>query len=344
MEQNTTSVDAKTWDEYATLIESARESQQRGETETAYAAYARASELVPDLAAGWRGRAATTPDADDALVSLAYASAVDANDVALREQVMQQAVTRAASALKPDAGELETVAQKLAQVGLTREAHHLFRRAAELDATREEALLWQAATADDPDEAHVALRQVLTRNPANARARAGLEAVTREQEQKCAIPSGLESEAVPSAPVDPAAEMVAEGERALGAGDKARAYTIFVQATEKSPRSEGAWLGRARTADNIDETLTCLEQVLAINPENTQAREARTFHRVRKLREGVRKMPEPVNEPRFAPTFAGGASFDSRASADVRQRRVVLLLLMVVVLIALGLLLYFRLS
>lgn len=134
---------------------------------------------------------------------------------------------------------------------------------------------------------------------------------------------------------DSAPELIKTGESALLAGDKGLAYQAFVKATELSPREEAGWLGRARASADVDETLTCLEQALAINPDNMQAREARTFYRVRKLREGVRKRQDPVEEPRSLPSFAGGGGFTEEPTPEVRTRRILLLLMMMVVLLVL---------
>jgi thioredoxin-like negative regulator of GroEL len=140
---------------------------------------------------------------------------------------------------------------------------------------------------------------------------------------------------------DAATPLVREGEQALSQGDKARAYQLFAQATELAPRNEAAWLGRARAIDDLDETLNCLDQALAINPANMQAREARTFYRVRKLREGVRKLPEPQSKQRLARPASGGTQ-PAAPSNLVRTRRILLLFITLLLLLLAIALLYLR--
>ena len=325
-------------DDAGSLLRSASEAQSSGDTELAYEFFARASELSPNSAQAWRGRAATTPLADDALISCAYAVALTPNDQSLGRELEQRIQSRAATTKSSEAPALIAVGQKCAEVGLIREAHELLRRANELDDTLEEGFVWAAATTDDISEASIALKRALALNPGNPSARAGFSSVMTELDragatslpQEQALGVDLQPAPLPTS----APDLIRAGEKALVAGDRTLAYQAFVRATELAPHEEGAWLGRARATVDIDETLTCLEQALAINPENMQAREARTFYRVRKLRDGVRKRQEPEAEtPRFTPTFAGGGGFSEQATPEVRQRRILLLVIMIVVLL-----------
>ncbi len=331
------------WDDFQSVIQRAQNAQQKGDNELAYEFFARASELNPDAAEGWRGRAATATIPDDALVSIGYAVALQPEDAAQKQTLEQLIEIRNASATPEDAPALIVMGEKLAEVGLTRQAQTLLRRAVELDDHQEEGLIWFAATTEDPTDATRALKQVLDRNPQHAVAQAGLEEIER-QLHTAAGPAPTETEAVPESATptaDPVAELVRQGEQLLASMEKARAYQIFVHATEISPRNEGAWMGRARAADDIDEALTCLEQVIAINPGNNQAREARTFYRVRKLREGMRKTPEPAPEPeRPTPAFVPSQNPDRDRSPQPKPPakqpvlRLVLIALVVIVLLA----------
>jgi tetratricopeptide (TPR) repeat protein len=337
------------WDDAGAVLQRAAEAQNTGDNEQAYAFYARASELNPDGAQAWRGRAATTTLTEDALVSCAYEAVLTPNDKTLAGELDQRIRSFAAGAEPNSAWALITIGQKLSEVGLIEEAHLLLRRAIELDDTLEEGFVWAAATTNDLNESAVALKRALALNPKDARARAGFSTVMLELGGTGSAPS---AEAQPLASVaqaihlaDSAPDLIRAGEQALVAGDRALAYQAFVRATQLGPREEAAWLGRARATGDIDETLTCLEQALAINPDNMQAREARTFYRVRKLREGVRKRQEPsVEPPRFTPTFAGGGGFTDQPTPEVRQRRILLLVIMIVVLIFLILALLLRLQ
>ncbi len=330
------------WDDFQSVLQRAQNAQQKGDNELAYEFFVRASELNPNGVEGWRGRASTATVPDDALVSVAYAVALEPGDAPQKQTLDQLIEIRNASATPEDALALIVMGQKLAEVGLTRQAQVLLRRAVELDAKQPEGLIWFAATTEDPTDATRALKQALEQDPQNAVARAGLKDI-EQQLQTAAGPAPTPTETVQETPTpaaDPVAELVRQGEQLLASMEKTRAYQIFVRATEISPRSEGAWMGRARATDDLDEALTCLEQVIAINPTNNQAREARTFYRVRKLREGMRKTPEPTPEPErpvpvFAPIKGTARTFSQPAqpSRGMPTLRLVLIALVVIVLL-----------
>ena len=334
-------MDINPWNDFAAVLQRARDAQQKGDKELAYEFFVRASELNPNAAAGWTGRAATSTVPDDTLLSLAYAVALDpANDVCKHEFAAQLA-TRATAAQLTDAPALVTLGQKLAEVGLTYEARQVLQRATELDATQETGLVWLAAMTDDPSEAARLLGLALARNPKNALAQAGLDAVTRQLEQAAgAAPAPTASPAAPM--VDPALGLIRDGEQALAAGELVRASQLFARATEISPRNENAWVGRARATNDMDEALTCLEQALAINPNNAQAREARTFYRVRKLREGMRKAPEASAPPRFAPVAVPTPRPVAALQPARQSGRIVLLVILILLVLVLLAVAYFR--
>lgn len=323
----------------SSLLNTAAAAERSGNEEVAYEFYARATEESPNLPQAWRGRAATTPLDDDALVSCAYAVVLTPDDLSLAKELDQRVLARSSVATSSEASSLVAVGIKLAEVGLTQAGHRLLRRATELDDTLEEGFIWAAATTEDLGEASVALKRALALSPTDARARAGFSNVMLELDGAAwssHSQAQAPAKAARTAPLaDSAPELIRTGENALVAGDRELAYQAFVKATELSPREEGAWLGRARSSTDIDETLTSLEQALAINPDNMQAREARTFYRVRKLREGVRKRQEPVEEPRSMPYFAGGGGFTEQPTPEVRSRRILLLLMMIIVLVIL---------
>ncbi len=66
--------------------------------------------------------------------------------------------------------------------------------------------------------------------------------------------------------------MLAEGRRLLKEGDRARALPFFELATQFSPEDKEIWLLRAEAADDPAEAAKCLEQVVALDPHNEQAR------------------------------------------------------------------------
>ncbi|MCL4251862.1 MAG: hypothetical protein KJ065_27165 [Anaerolineae bacterium] len=67
--------------------------------------------------------------------------------------------------------------------------------------------------------------------------------------------------------------VVREGISALKAGNKDEARTLLEKAVELDERSEEAWLWLSAVVDAPDDQRTCLENVLAINPNNKRAQQ-----------------------------------------------------------------------
>jgi tetratricopeptide (TPR) repeat protein len=322
--------------DFDSLLRAANAAQVSGDRAAAYELFTRASELDPNRVEGWRGRGQTTPMDDDALLSFGFAYALTPNDRALAQSFRQRVQARAASATLQDAPILVVLGEELAQVGLMTEAHILLTSAVSLDDTNGDALLWQAATSSDPKATATTLRHVLALNPRDARARAGLDAVT--QELRTIATGGTQA----NAESDRVNALMNEAEAALTSGDRPRAHELFVKATELAPKNEQAWLRRAASADDTEEALECYDRALAIQPDNFQAREARTFLRVRKLRDGVRNEPESAVKPAPTAAFAGGAPFADAPNEGVRQRRLLLLGIMILVLLLVLVLFFLR--
>ena len=68
------------------------------------------------------------------------------------------------------------------------------------------------------------------------------------------------------------AELLAEAAAAASLGDRAEAERLFRRATERSPGNSAAWLGLASAVGSAEDKRACYEQVLAINPNNGEAR------------------------------------------------------------------------
>lgn len=68
------------------------------------------------------------------------------------------------------------------------------------------------------------------------------------------------------------AELLAEAAAAASLGDRAEAERLYRRATERSPGNSTAWLGLAAAVPSPEEKRACYEQVLAINPNNGEAR------------------------------------------------------------------------
>ncbi len=65
--------------------------------------------------------------------------------------------------------------------------------------------------------------------------------------------------------------MVREGINAYRAGKKEEARAFLLKAVEIDERNEQAWLWLSAVVDSVDEQQICLENVLAINPNNERA-------------------------------------------------------------------------
>lgn len=67
-------------------------------------------------------------------------------------------------------------------------------------------------------------------------------------------------------------ELLAEAAAAASLGDRVEAERLYRRATERSPGNSAAWLGLAAAVSLPEEKRACYEQVLAINPNNGEAR------------------------------------------------------------------------
>ena len=69
------------------------------------------------------------------------------------------------------------------------------------------------------------------------------------------------------------ASLLAEqGDNLLAQGDPQRAYELYSRAIELDPANIAAWLGKAQMAEQVTEKQICLQRVLALDPNNEQAR------------------------------------------------------------------------
>lgn len=62
--------------------------------------------------------------------------------------------------------------------------------------------------------------------------------------------------------------LLRDGMAAARAGDKARTRSLLRRVTELEPQNELAWLWLANSSEDPRESLSCLRQVLVVNPEN----------------------------------------------------------------------------
>ncbi len=60
---------------------------------------------------------------------------------------------------------------------------------------------------------------------------------------------------------------------AIKAGDKAAGRRLLAEVIRNDPRNEAAWLWMSAVLDSDEQRRTCLERVLAINPDSATARQ-----------------------------------------------------------------------
>ena len=71
--------------------------------------------------------------------------------------------------------------------------------------------------------------------------------------------------------------MVREGVNAFKSGRKDEAHALLLKATELDPYNEQAWLWLSGLMDGAADQRTCLENVLAINPNNERAKQGLAY-------------------------------------------------------------------
>ena len=108
---------------------------------------------------------------------------------------------------------------------------------------------------------------------------------------------------------------VLDGLKALAKGDEETAHRCFTLATENNADSVYAWYWRTRSAETVDELITCLEQTLRLMPDDERVRVDLDQARERKRREETLA----ANRARTARTEAKGRGRPSttRRSLDV---------------------------
>lgn len=165
------------WDNPQEMLTRAQAARALGDRTLAYQMYARASEINPQDAIAWRGRAETCANQDEALVSYAYASALAPTDETLEHTLESSVEKRLSTTVPDDVPLLVEMGQELAEVGLADQAERFFQRAVDLDGNCTDALVWLAGVEQDRDRQIEYLNRALATNPRDSRARAGLLAL-----------------------------------------------------------------------------------------------------------------------------------------------------------------------
>lgn len=92
--------------------------------------------------------------------------------------------------------------------------------------------------------------------------------------------------------------MIKEGIRLYKAGKKAEARANWEQVTELDQLNEQAWLWLSAVVESVDDQRTCLENVLYINPNNTNAKKGlETLESKSGIKQPAQSAPTPAVTP-----------------------------------------------
>lgn len=157
-----------------------------------------------------------------------------------------------------------------AKAGQRERACTFLRRVVEYDEENIPAWLWLSGVVESLDERRTCLEQVLALDPQNAVARKGLAQIHKER----------------------MAKLLREGIAAAKAGQRERASDLLTQVVIEDERNVNAWLWLSGVADEAENRIFCLENVLSLDPDNEVALKGLTQLR----REGM-AIPEHPQVP-----------------------------------------------
>lgn len=215
------------WDNPQEMLTRAEAARAQGDRDLAYQLYARASELNPQDAQAWQGRAEMAANPDEQVVSYGYATALAPDNQELARRLDESVALRVGESNVSDAPLLVAVGQDLAEVGLQAQAQPFFERAVELDPGSADALVWLAGTEQNQDKQIDYLERALAANARDPRARAGLLAI------KQPAPAMSASAAPESSRANPAADATAQAESSMA---RLRALRDAKPSAETAPR------------------------------------------------------------------------------------------------------------
>ncbi|MCB0037741.1 MAG: hypothetical protein KDE51_27100 [Anaerolineales bacterium] len=169
---------------------------------------------------------------------------------------------------------------RVARAGDLEEAKAIFLDVIALDDTHELAWLWLSGLVDEPEDQIVALENALVINPQNSKARRRLEQLQAQYQPAAAMaaPGGGYQQPMPEAaamprPVRPRpSESMHKAMGAFKAGDyvEARHHAQYVIKFEQP--DVNMWLICARTADQIEDEIDALKQLLKLDPGRDKSR------------------------------------------------------------------------
>lgn len=179
-----------------------------------------------------------------------------------------------------------------AKSGQREKARDLLMRVVEQDEENVAAWLWLSGVVDSLDDREICLENVLTLDPDNDLANNGLALLNKKQAQR----------------------LRQEGITAFKTGDHERARDLLTRAVERDEEDVAAWLWLSGVVDDLEERAVCLENVLALEPENAAARKG-----LARLREQQTALPGPDDPMRESPMMRRAQSVTSPVAAILRE-------------------------
>ncbi|MBN2003903.1 MAG: hypothetical protein JXA21_11145 [Anaerolineae bacterium] len=135
-----------------------------------------------------------------------------------------------------------------AKGGQQSQAKALLTQVLRQDARNAQAWLWLAGITHDPVEQETCLQRVLSIDPYNDVARQGLAKVSPRATQ----------------------QMLKQGIAAVQSGDLVKGRALLEQVTDRDEKQASAWLWLSEVVGTQEEQVTCLENVLALEPGNME--------------------------------------------------------------------------
>lgn len=242
--------------EIYSVISHADEATIVGDLAAAYWYYCRATDLDPQLARAWIGRAQTAREWEEKIRCYCRALPLTLESGAGREGLVNCVSPEQMSlvAMHP----LIACAHQIEAAGEKELAEKVYAFITERDPKHEQAWLGRAHTASHVLDAARYIRKCLEINPKNALAQEELKGT-------------LERAATESM------QYVERGVAEARQGKKQQALALIEQACELDPQSDRAWVERARVTEDYAVARSYARRALELNPRNSEARELSNF-------------------------------------------------------------------
>jgi tetratricopeptide (TPR) repeat protein len=278
---------------------------------TAATLFALATEIIPDNQTAWLWLSELASSEDDKRACLERVMAGDPTSVAGR--LAQAETNRMPPRSQPPdhngalpaehartANTLNQQAIAAFEQGDTTTAARRFLLASTLDPGNQLAWFWLATLAPHPDEKRQCLEHAIILNPDSIEARHASAELRQLQPhipeiptasapplplpvpETVAIPAEMQTESITvvasnaeeTAALSLVAALYQQAVAAYEVGDRMTAKDLFQQVTRSAPQNQAAWLWLSVLVDDAYERRTCLEHVLAINPQSVEGRRA----------------------------------------------------------------------